>query len=60
MFMKIVHIFPCSRKAEASVEVSAELQAKALRVKEELERIELKSSLLDRVSVLGKVCWNLI
>ena len=58
--MKIVHIFLGSRKAEASVEVSAELQAKALRVKEELERIELKSSLLDMISVLGKVCLNLI
>lgn len=43
----------------AAVELSEEAVAKAARVREELERIELKASLLDMVYSLGKLAWQL-
>eukprot|EP00250_Pteridium_aquilinum_P019786 c24570_g1_i2 orf=564-2477(+) len=43
----------------AVVELSEEAKAKAARVRDELERIELKSSLLDLINSLGKLAWQL-
>lgn len=42
----------------ATFEVSEEAMAKAARVRDELERIELKASLLDLVYSLGKLAWQ--
>lgn len=51
----------CREKSQpATFEVSEEAMAKAARVRDELERIELKASLLDLVYSLGKVLIILV
>lgn len=45
-------------KKEVAVELSEETEAKAVRVRKELERMELKADLLDLVYSLGKMAFQ--